>query len=530
MLPSREPRALWRTAGAVAILNSAVGQGMVRPPSSHSTACPEPSQEHDAIVTTPPNLLLFLPDGMQAQPLGPDHPCLTPNVDRLARRGVSFSRAYTPLPTCSPARASLMTGLLPHNHGVLQVEHCVDPDQSVLRADRPHWAQRLAAAGYRTGFFGKWHIERTGRLEDFGWQANGGNHSEPYRALQDAMEPEQERLLPDAPLRWQTGPKGYAPTLHYGVTDLTPAQRSVSIPARTATEFLSEAIGGDGPWCCCVSYRIPNEALICSRQTFERYDVDAIDLPATLEDDMAGRPSLYRRAQEAWSDVSERQWREALACYYARITEIDEQLGLLLDQLERAGVLEDTIVVVTADHGRYLGAHGMDGHQFGAFEEIYGIPLIVSGPGLARDARTSARVGLHDLCPTILELTGAEAFDAPDSRSFAPVLRGPAGAEAQFRAGYAEYHGTRYRLTQRVYWEDAWKFVFNGFDYDELYNLAEDPHETRNVAAAPAQAERVRRMMGAIWQRIHDTGDRTLRNAQYGSMRFPAVGPDVARR
>ena len=101
-----------------------------------------------------PNLLLFLTDGMQAATVDPGHPCLTPNIDRFAERGVRFSHAHTTCPTCSPARASLMTGLLPHNHGVLEVEHGRDADQCVLRTDKPHFAQKLSAAGYRTGYFG----------------------------------------------------------------------------------------------------------------------------------------------------------------------------------------------------------------------------------------------------------------------------------------------------------------------------------------------------------------------------------------
>jgi len=476
-----------------------------------------------------PNVLLFVPDGMQARPLDPEHPCLTPNFERLSARGVQFSRAYTVLPTCSPARASLMTGLLPHNHGVLQVEHCVDPDQSVLRTDLPHWAQRLVAAGYRTGYFGKWHIERSRRVEDFGWQANGCDKSEPYlRALKSLGRSEQEHLVAGTPVRWHGGPQGYTRLLHYGVTDLAPQEREVAVAGRLAGEFLDEAMAGHQPWCCCVSYGSPNEALVCSRETFEQYDVDAISLPGNLGDDLADKPAIYRRAQAVWRGVTRRQWQEALACYYARITEVDRQFGLLLDQLERAQALEETVVIVTGDHGRYVGAHGMDAHNFGAFEEIYGIPLILGGPGVVSGARTEARVGLHDLCPTILELAEAEPIDVADSRSFAAVLRNPAAAEGEFQTGYAEYHGTRFPLMQRIYWEGPWKFVFNGFDYDELYNLADDPHEMRNLAADPQQQQRVCHMMTEVWRRIHATGDRALGGSQYYSMRFGAVGPDVA--
>lgn len=92
-----------------------------------------------------------------------------PAFECLAAREVRFEKAYTPCPVCSPARESLLTGLMPHNHGVLEGVHGVDADQAVLRTEKPHWAQKLMAAGYRTGYFGKWHLERSGRLEKFGW-------------------------------------------------------------------------------------------------------------------------------------------------------------------------------------------------------------------------------------------------------------------------------------------------------------------------------------------------------------------------
>ena len=117
-----------------------------------------------------PNILIVIADGMQADTVNADHACLTPNIQALAGRGLHFHNAHTTCPTCSPARASLMTGLLPHNHGVLEVEHGRDDDQCVLRTEYPHFAQRLSAAGYQTGYFGKWHVERTQEVAPFGWQ------------------------------------------------------------------------------------------------------------------------------------------------------------------------------------------------------------------------------------------------------------------------------------------------------------------------------------------------------------------------
>ena len=121
-------------------------------------------------MSSKPNILFLMTDQMQGRVLDNLNPCKTPNIDKLAARGMRFTRAYTPNAVCSPARASLMTGLLPHNHGVLWVTHSVDDDQGMLRDDKAHWAQRLTGSGYKTGYFGKWHIERSGELDRFGWQ------------------------------------------------------------------------------------------------------------------------------------------------------------------------------------------------------------------------------------------------------------------------------------------------------------------------------------------------------------------------
>lgn len=474
-----------------------------------------------------PNILLFLPDGMQAATIDPGHDCQTPHFDRLAERGLRFTRAHTVCPTCSPARSSLMTGLLPHNHGVLEVEHGRDPDQCVLRTDRPHWAQRLSDAGYRTGYFGKWHIERSHRLEQFGWQEYVCKGSEHVRNLGKGSEgpaavPVDERLS-----GYLDGPEGYNRILHYGVTDVSAEERSPGITTRQAQEFLRSAMMDDRPWCCCVSFSEPNEALVVGRDVYEQYDVDSIELPPNLRDDFRDRPNLYQRQQAIAAKLSERHWREARACYYGRITELDRQFGKLLDQLDAAGALDKTIVILVADHGRYVGAHGFDAHNCGPFEEIYRIPLLASGPGILMGQTSTALVGIHDLCPTLLELGGVEPIDAADSRSFAPVLRDPVGASAEFDEGYAEYHGTRFPLMQRILWQGPWKMVFNGFDFDELYNLKDDPHEMRNLARLPEHQPRIEEMMRAIWKRVRGTGDRAIAESHYFSMRLAVVGPNA---
>ena len=271
--------------------------------------------------------------------------------------------------------------------------------------------------------------------------------------------------------RYHTGPQGYNDTLHYGVTDVPLAARGISAPTDAAVDFLADA-PADRPWCCVASYYEPNEAMVVGREAYSLYDVDHLALPINLRDDLSDRPNFYRRQQQIFAGLGDDEWRRALACYYGRISEIDLQLGRLIAALEARGQLDDTIVVFSSDHGKYVGSHGFEAHNVGAFEEIYNIPLVAAGPGIARGLHTEARVGLHDLCPTLCELAGGEAIDGSDSRSCASLLHDPRSYEAQFDSGYAEYHGTRFPLAQRICWQGDWKFVFNGFDFAELYNLS----------------------------------------------------------
>ena len=464
-------------------------------------------------------------DACQASVLEADSECITPNFDRLRDSGVRFQRAYCPSPTCSPSRASLMTGLLPHNHGVLEVEHGRDFDQCNLRRDKPHWAQRLRSAGYRTGYFGKWHVERSNELGFFGWDSSvvkgAGHHSGLGKGIDLAAQ--TDSLIPEF-TRYQTGPDGYRDILHYGVSTASIESRYPCVTTSEAIKFVESASGGE-PWCVCASFSEPNEALVASEEIFRRYDPSALTLPGNLRDPLDDRPGLYRRQREIGESLSDEEWRMARACYYSRITELDEQFGRLLSFLEDSGELENTVVIVTSDHGRYVGAHGFDAHNFGPFEEIYRVPLLMSGPGISAGESSAAPVGLHDLCPTILDLTGAEPIDVPDSRSFAEVLL--AGGSGQRRGAYAEYHGTRFPLAQRIWWEGDFKFVFNGFDFDELYDLSTDPHELKNLASDPDQQERVQQMMKEIWREIRETGDRALEETHYFSMRIATVGPEA---
>lgn len=474
-----------------------------------------------------PNILFLMTDQMQGRVLDPANPCQTPNLDALAGNGMRIRNAYTPNAVCSPARASLMTGLLPHNHGVVHVTQTVDNDQGCLRLQHPHWAQRLEQAGYRTGYFGKWHVERTDRLEQFGWQVNGVSSSELFRNKQNELGGHLKKtdnltmsVNCDMPL-------GFESSVHYGITGVPAERRGVGVTTAAALDFLEETMRGDAPWCCFVSVVEPHGPYICGQDAYDRYDVDALELQPNAHDDLSGRPGLYRKVRRTWEHLTDRQRREALACYYASITEIDEQFGRILKKLQDAGQTDHTLIVFTSDHGDLLGAHGMYAKNVSAGEEVYNIPLIMAGPGIAKGVVSDARVGLHDLCQTLLELAGCETIAAPDSSSFAPLLADPRLA-GEYRSGFAEYSGTRMLFSQRVVWNGPWKYVCNGFDIDELYNLDDDPYELNNLIDEPAHDPELRRLSAQMWRVIKETGDKSLMNLG-PTMRVTTYGPGIGR-
>lgn len=467
-------------------------------------------------------------DQMQGRVTDPAHPCKTPNFDRLAARGMRFPRAYTPNAVCSPARASLMTGLLPSSHGVLEVIHCVDDDQCNLRTEFPHWAQRLEGAGYATGYFGKWHVERSDDLTRFGWQVDGGSASDLFKQKRQAAGGGDKGGGTFSLQKTNDLPEGYDKTLLYGVTDRPVEQRGVGITTGLALDFLKDQ-DAEAPWCCFVSITEPHDPFVTGQETFHQYDVDAIDLQPNVENELIGQPNLYRKAGITWLDMDERQKKEAVACYYASITEIDQQYGRLIDHLEETGQLDDTIVILSSDHGELLGSHGLYCKNIGGFEEVYHIPMTISGPGIPAGVVSDARVGLHDLAPTLLELCGESPIGAPDSRSFMPALQDESGSQGDFTRGYAEYNGGRYRLTQRVIWDGPWKLVWNGFDFDELYNLDDDPYEMNNLIDDHELEEVVQSLMHYAWTRVEEIGDRALLNSHYPVLRLAPYGPRITQ-
>ncbi len=458
-----------------------------------------------------PNIVVLMSDHTSAQALAPGAQCLTPNLDRLAREGLRFAHCYTTNAICSPARASLMTGTYPSTHGVWDCTHTQRKEWVDVSDRLPHWSQRLAEAGYVNGYFGKWHVEQSERLSDFGWAEYDGSCAglgmEPIQGTQVVVKTEGYRDYLLAARGKECGPPRH-PAFDSGI------------------DFIKRHAAGDRPFCCFVSSAEPHDPYLPPESFLDKYELHTVQVSPTLrEPDTAQKPEVVQRMRAVWSALTERDWRKISAAYWAVITFLDSEAGRLIDVLKQIGVYDDTVIVVTSDHGDMLGGHGLATKGVGtAYEEVYNIPLIVRAPGMRAGEDTDHKVSLVDIGPTLLDLCGARPLDPCHGRSLRPVLAGSSDP-ARWGDAYAEFFGQRFVYTQRIVWHREWQYVFSPGGIDELYNLCEDPHEERNLASLPSFRPRLTEMAGRMWRKMKEIGDDSLFNSHYATLRTAPIGP-----
>ncbi|MFP4248319.1 MAG: sulfatase-like hydrolase/transferase [Armatimonadota bacterium] len=468
-----------------------------------------------------PNFLFIATDQQQARTVNTDV-CQTPSIDRIADAGVRFNRNYTVNAICSPTRASLMTGLHVHGHGMYDCTHASDEARAKFRADLPTWSESLADAGYHGAYFGKWHVERSQDLTQFGWR-----HFDECRDLAQWRREHGCEGSPPRLLSKSLGGNGYVDRELYAIVDEPgDLQRPGCIYGRALNYFEEHFAGGDEPWCMFISTPEPHDPYVCPEEFYQLYDPDEIELPASFDDDLADKPNVLKRMQKVFAPLTEEDFRVATACYLGMCSALDAQVGRVLDALQQSGQWENTVIVYLTDHGDMMGAHRLLTKGITPYEEVYNVPLIIRDPGASGNGQeTDHIVSIGDVCPTVLEIAGCEPFEETDFRSLTPLLQEPARDDWEDEA-YAEFHGQRYFFTQRILWRDQLKYIFNAYDYDEMYDLATDPHEMTNVVEDPAYAERKEEMLRGIWRHIHETGDEVLANSHYWSLRFFDLGPD----
>jgi arylsulfatase A-like enzyme len=446
----------------------------------------------------PPNIVVFLTDDQRqdAMSVAGNRILKTPNMDRIAAEGVRFQESFVTNSLCGPSRASFLTGLYSHAHGVISN---ADPPafghQKGIEG-HPTYPELLQKAGYRTAVVGKWHLRGTPRGFDhwviFPWQ---GEYHDP------------EMIANGATIRL----RGHS-------EDVTGDQ---------ALAFLRTLPKDATPFCLLVHFKAPHRSWEPPARYLEVFADTVIPTPRTFEDRLAGRPEAVRRATMAIADMGDfekrgvprdlpveerkrRNLQELVKNYYRVLLAVDENVGRILDELDKRGLARDTVVAYSSDNGFFLGEHGLFDKRL-MYEPSIRVPLLLRYPARVAPRVDGSHMALNvDLAPTLLELAGVAAPAGLHGRSLVPLLEGRRVAwREDFLYEYYEYPAAHCVRKNRGVRDARWKLIhfWQPPEEWELYDLQTDPDETRNLAGVPAHAETLRRLRGRLGALRRELGD-----------------------
>lgn len=427
-----------------------------------------------------PNILVVLVDDLRWDEMGcAGHPFVrTPNIDRIANEGARFRNAFCTTPLCSPVRASLLTGLYTHHHGILD-----NTDRSGQSHELITFPRMLQETGYETAFVGKWHM---------------GND--------DSARPGFEHWVS---MKGQG--TSFDPVLNVNGKQVKYEGHTSDVLNEKAAEFVRR--NRDKPFCLYIAHKALHPELVQyddgsisdpsaarflpARRHEGLYADEAVPRRLNVVDTLDGKPALQRPV-EGLPPLSRKTGTpdDTVRDRLRMLAAVDEGLGTLLHLLEEAGQLDDTVIIVTSDHGYWYGEHGLSVERRLAYEEAIRIPLLIRFPRLVARARIIDEFALSiDLAPTLLELANAAPTGPLDGQSLVPLLRGTPPKD--WRSSFLIEYNTdtvfpRVRnMGYKAVRTKRWKYIrYNELDnMDELYDLREDPYEMKNRVDEPELAE-----------------------------------------
>jgi uncharacterized sulfatase len=401
----------------------------------------------------------------------------SPHIDRLAGRGVRFDRAYCQYPVCNASRTSFLSGRRPATTGVVDN---LTPTRANLR-DVTFLPQHFRQEGYTTVKVGK--IYHTGdEFEDpISWDSD-------TRETKEAKNPPSNQIAARHALQGSDTNREFQGI----VLDAADQDTYDGMLARKSVEFMEKGARGEKPFFLAVGFRRPHTPYIAPKKYFEWYAPQRLAAPAEPADHLKNIPSIAFTYKPGAERPGPDQARRGRAAYYASLSFMDAQVGVLLDALDRLGLWENTVVVFMSDHGYHLGEHGGLWHKMTLFEESAQVPLIVAAPGKKSNAGSPRLVELVDVYPTLAELCGLPAPESLEGTSFAPLLENPdrvwkKAAFTQVSRGGAlvatrKLDPTKMGHSVRT---ERWRYTEWHTGDAELYDHDGDPKEYRNLARNP---------------------------------------------
>lgn len=485
-------------------------------------------------MTGKPNILLIVTDhhAFYAHDRPGEYDYKWPRFERFCSEGVRFERAYSVCPICTPARASMMTGMYPSRHGLIwNTENKHHQNLADFRQGQQLYSHYLSKAGYRNAYVGKWHCGREKLPVDYGiegWSLPGYGliyMSDAYRAYAEERGLGPARAVIEHSLGARASgeevvlhdPVPWAFMNNSGILVGPPEAHEEQFVAHLACEKLRELAQAEQPWSLVASFWGPHQAYFPSREYADMVDPRAIPEYPSFRDDLAGRPLRHhlfaefhhgnRRKEWDWSI-----WQEVLARCYAQALQLDDAVGSLLDTLEEVGASDNTLVIWCADHGDAVASHGGLWDKASTFaEEVARIPMAVRWPRrMPGGIRVRSLVSNMDVTATMLAAAGVPTPEDMQSRSLTPLCENGDGAGWPEML-VCEHNGHGEDIMQRIAICGSYKYVAALYDGDELYDLDADPYEMNNLIDSPSHRDVRQEMRRRIVEHIDRTGDRRAR-------------------
>jgi iduronate 2-sulfatase len=461
-----------------------------------------------------PNVLFIVSDdlncflGCYGDPLAK-----TPNIDRLAARGVRFERAYCTFPLCGPSRNSFLTGLYPNATGI-------HANGQIFRQSIP--SQQSMPHAFRLGGY---FAARVGKLYHYNVPMSVGTngHDDPG-SWELELNPAGVDRLEEEPRIFSLRPGEFGGTLSWYASPKGDREHTDGMLADDATWVLERcARDRSRPFFLALGFFRPHTPYVAPKTPyFDAYPEDTMPLVTGVEEDQQDVPKAALGSRKAEQDVmTDSQRRQARQAYYASISFLDAQVGRVLDAVDRLGLADDTIVVFTSDHGYHMGEHGLY-QKMSLFEESARVPLLVVAPGKCTAGSVApSPVSQIDIFPTLAALCGIEPPSNLQGQSLVPLLAEPAATGR----GWALTQVVRNRGPDRVPGErktDAappnrffgyslrtprWRYTEwdEGREGRELYDHDADPKELTNLADVPAHAAVVADLSRQIAEAVRQT-------------------------